>query len=507
MNLADNLKRIRKEHNLSQEQLADKLNVSRQAVSKWESGQAYPEMDKMLQLCQIFNLNIDELLNQNIKDVNSKKEAKNNVNKFIDSFLEYITKTVNMFSSMKSKVKFKCIFEQLLIISVLVLIFLIVGSIFGVVINNFIKIIPYYLSNVISSILQGVYILFCLVIGIIIVLNIFKVRYLDYYIIVDENEVLDNSDDKNDEKLDDTKKEVKVSKPILEKKQEKVIIRDEAHSGYKFMSGLIKVLLWFIKLFAFLTAIFFSLLLIGLVFILVISFLFVKTKLIFVGLLLIILACIAINIVILINLYSFIRSIKIRGKVLAVVFIVSIVTIGIGLALSAIGVSKLTYIDDTNTEYFLVEETEIDMQDDLIIFDPFYLINYVESDNKNIKIKSTHSKYYKLHVSKDKNHAIVYNSFMDNMQRNIIDAVIDDINSGKVVNYYKDEITVYTTRENIEKLKKNSSDYEQEQYEINRQISDYENTIQSLEEKLIEKEDTIYELKQIISDLKTNIYE
>lgn len=38
MNLADNLKRIRKEHNLSQEQLADKLNVSRQAVSKWESG-------------------------------------------------------------------------------------------------------------------------------------------------------------------------------------------------------------------------------------------------------------------------------------------------------------------------------------------------------------------------------------------------------------------------------------------------------------------------------------
>ena len=44
--LKDNLKRIRKENNLSQEQLADKLNVSRQSVSKWESGQAYPEMDK-----------------------------------------------------------------------------------------------------------------------------------------------------------------------------------------------------------------------------------------------------------------------------------------------------------------------------------------------------------------------------------------------------------------------------------------------------------------------------
>ena len=77
MNLSDNLKRIRKENNLSQEQLADKLGVSRQSVSKWESGQAYPEMDKVLQLCQLFNLNIDELLNQNIKDVNNKKQAKN----------------------------------------------------------------------------------------------------------------------------------------------------------------------------------------------------------------------------------------------------------------------------------------------------------------------------------------------------------------------------------------------------------------------------------------------
>ena len=37
MNLADNLKKLRKEHNLSQEALADKLNVSRQSVSKWES--------------------------------------------------------------------------------------------------------------------------------------------------------------------------------------------------------------------------------------------------------------------------------------------------------------------------------------------------------------------------------------------------------------------------------------------------------------------------------------
>ena len=63
MNLADNLKRIRKDNNLSQEQLAEKLGVSRQAVSKWESNLSYPEMDKVIQICNLFNLNINELIN------------------------------------------------------------------------------------------------------------------------------------------------------------------------------------------------------------------------------------------------------------------------------------------------------------------------------------------------------------------------------------------------------------------------------------------------------------
>ena len=68
-NFANNLKKLRKDNNLSQEELALELGVSRQSVSKWESGQTYPEMDKVLQLCKMFNVNIDELLSQNIKEV------------------------------------------------------------------------------------------------------------------------------------------------------------------------------------------------------------------------------------------------------------------------------------------------------------------------------------------------------------------------------------------------------------------------------------------------------
>ena len=108
ISLPENLRRIRKENNLSQEQLAEKLGVSRQAVSKWESGQSYPEMDKVLQICKTFNFNMDELMNENVKEVAENKQVNSNINKTIEDFFEFITKTVDMFSAMKFMQKIKC---------------------------------------------------------------------------------------------------------------------------------------------------------------------------------------------------------------------------------------------------------------------------------------------------------------------------------------------------------------------------------------------------------------
>jgi len=58
----DNLRKLRKENNLSQEKLAEKLNISRQAISKWESGKAYPDIDNLILLRDIFNVSLDELV-------------------------------------------------------------------------------------------------------------------------------------------------------------------------------------------------------------------------------------------------------------------------------------------------------------------------------------------------------------------------------------------------------------------------------------------------------------
>ena len=92
---SENLKKVRKEHNLSQEQLADELGVSRQAISKWESAIAYPEMDKIVALCDKFNLNIDDLLYKDIKEVKGEEESKKKLNNSFEDFLRFITRTIS----------------------------------------------------------------------------------------------------------------------------------------------------------------------------------------------------------------------------------------------------------------------------------------------------------------------------------------------------------------------------------------------------------------------------
>lgn len=64
MGFAENLRKIRKERGLSQEELAEVLKVSRQAVSKWEQGIGYPEVEKLLLLLNKLNISLDQLMSE-----------------------------------------------------------------------------------------------------------------------------------------------------------------------------------------------------------------------------------------------------------------------------------------------------------------------------------------------------------------------------------------------------------------------------------------------------------
>ncbi len=70
MSFAENLRQVRKEKRLSQEELAEIMDVSRQAVSKWEQGEGYPEVEKLLRLSSKLNISLDSLMSAEIANDN-----------------------------------------------------------------------------------------------------------------------------------------------------------------------------------------------------------------------------------------------------------------------------------------------------------------------------------------------------------------------------------------------------------------------------------------------------
>ncbi|NLK94192.1 MAG: helix-turn-helix transcriptional regulator [Clostridiales bacterium] len=73
MKFNEKIQELRREKGLSQEKIADIMGVSRQSVAKWEAGNNYPEVDKLIELSNIFGVSIDKLL-KDIEDECSKKE-------------------------------------------------------------------------------------------------------------------------------------------------------------------------------------------------------------------------------------------------------------------------------------------------------------------------------------------------------------------------------------------------------------------------------------------------
>lgn len=86
----ENLQFYRKQKNITQEQLAEQMDVSRQTISKWESGTSYPEMEKILQLCDLFSCDMDLLLRKNAKELEVVD------NQGYDAYMEKYRKSVTI---------------------------------------------------------------------------------------------------------------------------------------------------------------------------------------------------------------------------------------------------------------------------------------------------------------------------------------------------------------------------------------------------------------------------
>ena len=79
MNIGEKLYELRKEKHLSQEEVAEKLDVTRQTISKWETNQSTPDFDKIRPLCELYGITADELLTGERKEITNQPENKQNV--------------------------------------------------------------------------------------------------------------------------------------------------------------------------------------------------------------------------------------------------------------------------------------------------------------------------------------------------------------------------------------------------------------------------------------------
>jgi len=433
MNLSSNLKKIRKENNLSQEDLAEKLGVSRQSVSKWESNQAYPEMDKVIQLCKMFNLNIDELLNQDINDKKDSETRKNKFNNQVDSFLNFITKTVNMFSAMKFKSIIKCLFEQLF----LILVFYIIYSFC----NHFISLMFYdfsFLPRVLINMFKWTYTLCYIVLVVVVMLHIFKLRYLDYYEIIDKQDDIKTND-----------KEEKEIKNEVKHNNEKIIIRDPERSSIKFFSLIAKMIVIIFKAFVGCFSLMFVFSFIFIAMCLTLSFLIVKTGLLFVGCLLLGVGALLVNSLIIVVIYNFIFNGKNKWNLYLVVFLISLLLIGLGIGNIIIGLKDFNFVDYSDNNLYTTEELNVKLDGNLKVY--YSNIEYILTDDKDVKIKFVKPNYSteKLYVTNNE----IFVHYEGN--NNIFEAgryLISAINNKYIIGDIDGKIYIYTNKENMSKI-------------------------------------------------------
>ena len=469
---SENLKKIRKEHNLSQEELADELGVSRQAISKWESSQAYPEMDKIITLCDKFDLNLDDLLHRDIKEVKGEEESKKKLNNSIYSFLKNITNTINMFSRMTFKSKVKCIFEQLLIGLILLIISGIIIGAIGMLITSLTSLLPFKAQVFMDRIVEGILILACVISSLVIMGHVFKSRYLNYY-----EEVKDRESSKEDNMSTDD------DKIQLDKKNNKIVIRDPKHSEYRFLNGLYKVFILMIKFFLAWFALF---VISGLVFLLiglVLSFLTIKTGVFFVGLLFSIVSLSLIGLIILLALINFIFNRKSNKKIMIYGFILSLIVFGLGLGLSFLGSLKfdVTGIDEGMLK---TQSFEHNIAVDAVFDTHYYDVEYIESDINNVRVEYTVNKYCNVYEYTEEDNAISASVECKNPMQ-MVRATVKNLGNKKITSMSTDiqGMKIYANKANIDLLKNNDIKRQEDIEARNNLLNEYEEEINKLEEE------------------------
>ena len=452
MNFATNLQKLRKKENMSQESLAERLDVTRQSVSKWESGATYPEMDKLIAICKIFNVDMDTLVNGDVSN-NEKKEKETNINTkdLLDKFNILMKKIVCLFESMS----FKEIIEFLVTIFLLILVILI-GTVPKDIIENLIGDSLLYdiayvgptLDTIFSLIVDILYSVFSIVIFI----YVLKIKYLDRIKIKEE-----------------TNKEIVVKeKEKRVEEVEKVIIKDDKNNS--FTKTLAKIIIYIIKFFivCFLAAPLICIV----VFAVMLGFLvlFVFKGLPLIGILLWTVSALIISVLCFEIPLNFVINHKNNYKKNMIALLTSLAIIIIGSIIFAFEFFSLTYIDELPSDVKTKEITEkLPMSNNLTTLGYYHNdIEYIADDTLTNEIEVTVTYYdyltdQNIEIDIHNDNLLIYEDGPKEFSfKKVLDIISDDIKDGKVYNYdklYDYKVTIKTSSQNIDIINKNNSSF------------------------------------------------
>lgn len=484
MSFEKKLQSLRKASNLNQEELAEYLGVSRQAVSKWESGVSYPEMDKLILMTKIFNCTLDDLVNDDVDDASIMKQAPSKSQSYIDSLLEFITKTINMFTSMKFISILKCIIE---LIAVAIILYIITGGLYMIAKNIVYAIVPFEYGSTVYAIFYfvGSIFLFLLVaLDVVIFFQFYKIRYLDYY----DKLIYQYQQEKNDkikrEATEALEEDKEKKKEINKEKRETIIIRDPDHRPLAFLSAISNAIILMVKTFVLFFSFPFVFSLICLIIGIVLAIYLIFTNFVFFGVTLALIGAIIINIELLLILYDFIFSKRVFIKWIFITFIASIFVSSIGIGLSFISLKNIDFIEVNQEKTKTINET-VPYNDELYFDVTHYaseIVYTVDNNLKdNVKIEANYNGFnYDVDLELNNNVGrLVYIDSYNSSSKELIDRFLKNLKNNRIEIYYQDSletIKITSSEENIKNLLKNLSKEENikiSKNKVNGQINYY----------------------------------
>ena len=468
MKFGENLQKLRKEKGISQEQLAEQLGVTRQSVSKWESGNSYPEMDKIVAICNLFHCDMDVLINKDITEEREKKDASSVVKEIFSGVTNYVKKTIYLFEHKSLKDIIKMCVQVFIIICVILLFAIpfmllkeIVVSLFYTG-NNWFSI---FFAKFWNFIFNGGY----AILAIATFLYIFKIKFLD-----NEEIIVEEVEDKtqNSEEVSEDNSSKTDSSKSSEKKKVKII--KVKKNDFSLLDLLVKAITVCLKclfvLFLIPVIIGTIMLLIGLVLLIVLIF----KGLFLAGPILLFLGGIVFAIVLIELMLDFIFNLKFSKRRIIITIISSIVVSSIGLGLSIWYFLNLNVINDVPTSFKTETKEEIyTMTDDFLIHYDDYSFNtrFVE-DNSLINQVRVRIDYYTIanDVSIERTDNEVYLNYetVDGVNiKQITDSIIKDLKHNKIHTYDQlgqVSITITTSKINVDKIQDNYQKYLDEYY-------------------------------------------